>query len=206
MTGYHANETILKYNERLKPALKADLLKYMADHPDEQDAAQVLAFLAAQSNLFGRDAAGGHITCSAWVVDPSLSRTILVLHRRLGRWIQPGGHIEPFETPFEGARREALEETGLHELFPAGESLFHVSVHPFPEGKDGPAHLHYDLSYFFFAPEAGPLIAPPETEGAAWVELDRIADYTEEATIIDMVEKTAAQRGRPFNDRMGIQR
>ena len=37
---------------------------------------------------------------------------LLLVHRRLGIWLQPGGHVDPGETPWEAARRETVEETG----------------------------------------------------------------------------------------------
>ena len=40
-------------------------------------------------------------------------RVLLHEHARLGRWLPPGGHIEPGELPDEAALREVLEETGL---------------------------------------------------------------------------------------------
>src|SRR5262249_42904604 len=44
-------------------------------------------------------------------------RFLLIKHRRLGTWLPPGGEIEPGETPFEAAKRELFEETGLDGQF-----------------------------------------------------------------------------------------
>ena len=40
-------------------------------------------------------------------------RVLLVHHRKLGRWLPLGGHIELEEDPEQAALREALEESGL---------------------------------------------------------------------------------------------
>jgi 8-oxo-dGTP pyrophosphatase MutT (NUDIX family) len=53
-----------------------------------------------------------HFTATAFIVD-SKGRTLLLWHKRLGRWMPPGGHIDENETPEETARRECKEETGL---------------------------------------------------------------------------------------------
>lgn len=53
-----------------------------------------------------------HFTATAFVVD-SRKRVLLLWHKRLGRWMPPGGHVNENETPEETARRECKEETGL---------------------------------------------------------------------------------------------
>lgn len=101
-----------------------------------------------------------HVTASAIVVG---SRgVVLHRHKRLGIWLQPGGHIDPGETPWDAARREALEETGLEvRLVRSGPDavpeLVHVDVHPGPRG-----HTHLDLRYLVEGGTADP--SPPEGE------------------------------------------
>lgn len=51
-----------------------------------------------------------HFTATAFIVD-SRKRTLLLWHKRLGRWMPPGGHIDPNETPQDAAKRECKEET-----------------------------------------------------------------------------------------------
>lgn len=53
-----------------------------------------------------------HFTATAFVQDAQ-ERVLLLWHKRLGRWMPPGGHVDPNETPEETARRECKEETGL---------------------------------------------------------------------------------------------
>ena len=97
-----------------------------------------------------------HVTASAIVVSDDGSRVLLHRHKRLGLWLQPGGHIEPGELPWDGARREALEETGLP-VDEVSTDLLHVDVHPGPRG-----HTHLDLRYLVPSPHVPP--APPEGE------------------------------------------
>ncbi len=96
-----------------------------------------------------------HVTASAFVV--SARGVILHRHRRLGIWVQPGGHVDAGESPERACVRETKEETGLdaHQLDPA--LLFHVDVHAGPNG-----HTHYDLRYVVLAPPVDP--KPPEGE------------------------------------------
>lgn len=123
-----------------------------------------------------------HVTGSAIVVG---SRgVVLHLHKRLQIWLQPGGHIEPGETPWDAARREAEEETGLTVEFDpepvsgvgagAHPLLAHVDVHAGPRG-----HTHLDLRYVFVGGDADP--SPPAEESQqvrwfAWDEAMSVAD------------------------------
>lgn len=106
-----------------------------------------------------------HVTASAILVSDDRRRVVLHLHKRLRIWLQPGGHIDAGEAPWDAARREAWEETGLPvSLVPdvavpdvAVPDLLHVDVHPGPRG-----HTHLDLRYLVTSPHVPP--APPEGE------------------------------------------
>jgi 8-oxo-dGTP pyrophosphatase MutT (NUDIX family) len=88
----------------------------------------------------------------------------LHMHKRLHRWLQPGGHLEPGEGPWDAARREAEEETGLAVGHPpGGPRLLHVDVHDAANG-----HTHLDLRYLLIAPDADPAPPPGESPEARW--------------------------------------
>ena len=92
------------------------------------------------SDPFDRYADPVHLTGSAIVTGPR--GTVLHLHKTLRRWLQPGGHIDPGEAPWEAALRETEEETGLEVRLPgAGPDLFHLDAHP------AGVHFHLDLRY-----------------------------------------------------------
>jgi 8-oxo-dGTP pyrophosphatase MutT (NUDIX family) len=135
-------------------------------------------FLAELERLpfpFSEDADPTHVTASAIVV--GARGTVLHVHRRMGGWFQPGGHVEAGETPWDAAVRESVEETGLPVRHPdGGPELVHVDVHDAPRG-----HLHLDLRYRLLAPDDDPVPAPGESQEArwfSWEEADEVADQS----------------------------
>jgi 8-oxo-dGTP pyrophosphatase MutT (NUDIX family) len=117
-------------------------------------ASRVLSFIASESRPWSRATLAGHITASAWVLDRTYTHAVLIHHRKLDRWFQPGGHVEDSDEGWRAAaQREVTEETGLTQFVPraADEEIFDVDVHPIPERKDEPAHFHYDLRFLFVA-------------------------------------------------------
>src|SRR4029077_20778721 len=89
------------------------------------------------------------------VLAPDGERVLLVHHRRLGRWLLPGGHIEPEDaTLWEAARREWTKETPVPLLADGTPPLAGVDVHGIPAKGREPYHLHHDLLFPFRASAA----------------------------------------------------
>ena len=134
---------------------------------DEREEASVRRTLDALPSLeqpFDEDADPVHITGSALIVGPR--GVILHKHRKLGIWLQPGGHVDAGETPAEAAVRESAEETGLPiEL--VSDELIHIDVHPGPKG-----HTHLDLRYLCTAPDHDPVPPAGESQECFWFSWD----------------------------------
>lgn len=117
----------------------------------------------------------GHITASCYIVDPCAHRVLLHHHRRLGKWLQMGGHVEPGEAAVEAALREGREESGLHDLtLLAGGGVFDLDVHDIPAGRGEPEHAHFDVRYVARTkhPESI-MIDDAESDGLTWVDFDQ---------------------------------
>ncbi|MGA3041100.1 MAG: NUDIX domain-containing protein [Bryobacteraceae bacterium] len=132
-------------------------LLHQFDAEDDGEAAKskelVLELLARSPEPFSRRQFNpGHITCTGLALSPARDRILLVLHRRLQRWLLPGGHVEP-DDPLIGdaGRREVVEETGAILRADASPLLVGVDVHGIPPRRDEPFHLHHDLIFRFEA-------------------------------------------------------
>ena len=173
--------------------LRAEVLASLAAHVplDERERLDVERTMTEMTRLddpFSIDTGPVHVTGSGFVV--GRRGTILVRHKKLGLWLQPGGHVDAGEAPWEGARREVIEETGLPaQLLGASPELVHVSVHPLPPPI---GHTHLDLRYLFAAGDADPSPPPEESQEVHWFSWpDAIA--TAEPDLTAILEHLAAR-------------
>ncbi len=131
------------------------------DAREERSRAALLDGLEQLPRPFDEDAGPTHLTGSAIVVGPR--GVLLVVHRHLGSWMQPGGHIEPGEDPADGALRETIEETGLAPRHAGGTpKLVHVDAH-----AGGRGHFHLDLRYLIEA-DGDPAPGEGESQEVRW--------------------------------------
>jgi 8-oxo-dGTP pyrophosphatase MutT (NUDIX family) len=127
----------------------------------------------------------GHFTASAFIISPERDALLLVHHKKLGLWLQPGGHIDPSDaSALEAARREVMEEVGVRELRLASHdrALFDIDIHPIPAHGREPAHEHFDLRFLFVAEHRG-FSASEEVAAARWVPLGELDAITQDASV-----------------------
>jgi 8-oxo-dGTP pyrophosphatase MutT (NUDIX family) len=145
---------------------------------DDREALSVAIIRAELDRLdrpFDESADLTHVTASAIVVGPR--GVVLHRHRRLHRWLQPGGHVEPGETPEAAVLRECAEETGLPVTHPGtGPDLIHVDVH-----RASRDHVHLDLRYLVESPDLVPAPGPGESQDVAWFTWDEAMAMADDA-------------------------
>ena len=175
-------------------SLKEDLLHYKTPYASEAAFIErFLQLLEDRTNPYTRDRLHGHLTASAWVVDPAREHAVLILHKKLDRWLQPGGHADGDENLLAVARKEVEEETGISNLKLLHEGIFDIDIHVIPANKKDPEHDHYDIRYIFEADPGLPFAANHEVKQVAWKPLTWITDNLQtEPSIIRLVQKTSS--------------
>lgn len=176
------------------------LSAYRVAHPDEEAVVDRISALAdAHPDCFERTCRPGHLTGSAWVVSADGERHLLMLHRKLGKWLQPGGHADG-QANMEGvARREAEEETGLTglETIASGRGLLplDVDVHDIPArlAPDGTliddAHEHHDIRFLLRVTGSDALVVNEESHELRWCLRDEVRTLTSEPSVLRLLDK-----------------
>ncbi|MEM9294078.1 MAG: NUDIX hydrolase [Acidobacteriota bacterium] len=172
------DEAVLRERDRALSALAGfhpqdDESKAIGEHYHE--------FVSTTPRALLRENLEGHVTASAFVLDEGRESLLLIWHRGLGRWLQPGGHADGDGDLVGVAQREVEEETGLAGLRLLIPYPYDLDIHLIPEGKKAgslvPEHLHYDARFVFEASrQVGLRPDPRETGGAQWLPLRQVVE------------------------------
>ena len=118
-----------------------------------------------------------HFTCSAFIFSEQ-AQCLALFHKKLQRWLQPGGHVELQDrTPLEAALREAQEESHLSDLLPLYHFPIDLDIHKIPARKDEPEHLHYDLRYALLTKSPEKAMLSAESTGLSWLDQAALKDW-----------------------------
>ena len=161
---------------------------YASRYADERDVVtRFFALLDGHERCFHNDCWAGHITGSAWVLHPKRDSVLLTHHKKLGRWLQLGGHSDGDADTWHVAAREAAEESGLAVTL-LDDAIFDIDIHEIPARKGDPAHEHFDVRFVFHAADER-FAVTEESHALAWVPLDEVSSYTDEWSVLRLVSK-----------------
>jgi 8-oxo-dGTP pyrophosphatase MutT (NUDIX family) len=174
-----------------RKALLSLLSDYHAtDQRDRDCREQFTKFVNDHFDCFERSLASGHLTGSAWIVNKPRSRFLLTYHKKLGLWLQLGGHADGETNLAEVALREAREESGLSEIKLLEPGIFDLDIHLIPQYRDVPQHLHYDVRFLCEADDRKPLSISDESHDLRWLSPEEISKLTQEESILRMLRKS----------------
>lgn len=182
----------------LRADLRHRLLAYVPDPGREtQHHLRMTALLEGTGNPFDRKHfEPGHFTASAFVLSPEKDALLLILHGKLHRWLQPGGHIDADDRDvLAAAQREVAEETGLVDLPEAWPGLFDVDVHDIPPLKNDPGHAHFDVRFLLQARDRHHA-AGSDAKAARWVPLTEIDQIATDDSVRRAVNRLRSRLGR----------
>ena len=160
-----------------------------ADATEQAMTLATIEFVRGNPDCFDRSLLVGHVTGSAWIVSPDRQQVLLIHHRKLDRWLQPGGHADGDPDVAAVALREAQEETGLASLRLVAGRIFDVDIHGIPARKEVPAHLHYDIRFLLEADPNETFGFSDEIKNIQWFSLKMIDDYVNSESILRMNRK-----------------
>jgi len=152
--------------------------------------AATLRFVETHADCLQRTCVPGHLTGSAWIVNPDRTRTLLTHHHKLDKWLQLGGHADGDGDLLAVALREAREESGIAGVRAVAAEIFDCDRHLIPARGAEPEHYHYDLRFMIEANPAEPLVISNESKDLAWVEIARVTTLNSEESMARMVRKT----------------
>ena len=177
------------------------LQQYAKAWPAEAAVARrFVEFAEAHADCLLRTCVPGHITASAWIVAADGARALLTHHRKLGRWLQLGGHVDGEQHVERAALREAQEESGmsaftfaqwLPELVPLD-----LDVHGIPARGAEPAHDHWDVRFWLQAMPGQELVLSAESNDLRWFTAEELRAATDEESVLRLQRKVAALSAR----------
>lgn len=139
---------------------------------------------------FLRERVAGHFTASAWLVSADGARVLLTHHRKLGRWLQLGGHADGDHDLARVAMNEAEEESGLTGLVLDDPAIFDLDKHWIPERGDVAGHWHYDVRFVIRAGTREEFVVSEESLDLAWRAVAEIAhDPQADASLRRMAQR-----------------
>ena len=182
MTDQHADERSRQRDQLRVTSLRDQLLKLplvsLSRDGVKETQARMLSLLE-QGGAAALDRAypHAHFTASAFVCSPS-GDLLALHHRKLDRWLQPGGHIEPQDdNPLSAALREAREESGLNDLTPLASHPIDLDIHLIPARPNESEHAHYDVRYALLAPRPQDAVVSEESHALRWLSGDELSAW-----------------------------
>ena len=173
------------------------LVNYQTRFMDESGFVQrAIGYVEGHENVFFRELWPAHVTGSAWVVNPDRSKVLMMHHKKLNQWFQPGGHADGDADIVRVALKETEEETGIsaEQIKLVDGGIFDVDIHSIaPYGND-PEHQHIDIRFLLEIDDRIPVPGNDESHEVLWIDLLAVSHYNRNRSTYRMLEKTREMR------------
>jgi len=180
---------------------REDLLQLLANYHSRfaEEASYVRRaqdFIRAHEDCFHCDLWPGHVTGSAWVINPTRDHVLLMHHKKHDQWLQPGGHADGDGDIQRVALREVSEETGLAlaQIRLLHPGIFDVDIHTIQASHRGPRHQHFDVRFLLEIDDRIPIPGNLESHEIRWIPLYAVSRFNNNLSTHRMVQKTRSMR------------
>ncbi|KIE04511.1 NUDIX hydrolase [Candidatus Jidaibacter acanthamoeba] len=163
---------------------------YTSHHIEEVEYKnQIISFIKQNSDCFDRSNKAGHLTASAWLLNRSGDKALLMHHAKLNSWVQPGGHCDNDPDIISVALKEAKEESGINGIELVSHTIFDIDIHYIPAFHTESSHNHYDIRFLLQVKSNEEVKINHESKELRWVSKDISELPTDSKSIIRMFNK-----------------
>ncbi len=174
---------------------KQQLTQYQPyNEQEERDKAVMLSLLDAKPDIYTRENQVAHMTASAWLLNKTHDKVLMIYHNIYHSWSWTGGHADGDRDLLAVAKREAEEETGVTDIKAVTEDIFSIEILTVDghekRGAYVPSHLHLNVTYLLEADEEEVLrVKPDENSGVKWFSLEGALKACTEPWMIERIYK-----------------
>lgn len=169
------------------------LEKYIATAQEIESKNNILSFIKANPNCFDRELEIGHITGSAWLINKTGDKALLLHHRKLDKWFQLGGHADGDSDILSVAIKEAQEESGIQDIELVMNEIFDIDIHKIPANSKEKEHFHYDVRFILQVKSDEDFVSNQESKELRWISKNRHELPTEEESVTRLFDKWIAR-------------
>lgn len=161
---------------------------------EEKDKEVFLNCLEVFEDVLTRNNKIAHLTSSAFVVNTTLDKVLVVHHNIYNSWSWTGGHADGEQDLLEVAIKELREETGVKTVRLVTPGIFSLDILPvlghIRRGEYVSPHLHLSVAFLIEADENDMLrIKEDENSGVQWIPLEKLTVYSNEAHMHKVYDK-----------------
>lgn len=157
---------------------------------------RTIRFVEQHAHCFDRRLMPGHVSGSAWVVNPRRTHVLMMHHRKLNMWLQPGGHADNDSSMLRVVLKETAEESGIApgNIQPVSDAIFDVDVHTVYANAYDPRHEHFDIRFLVEIDDSIPIPGNDESHEIGWIALEEILRFNNLKSMHRLVQKTRRLR------------
>lgn len=163
-----------------------------SEKSDKQIILEYLSLIG--DDILSRKSQLAHLTSSGFILNPSMTKTLMVHHNIYQTWAWTGGHADGDRDLLKIAIKEAKEETGIQKISPLVEDMLSLDILTvkghYKRGEYVSAHLHLSAAYVLIAEEHEELtVKPDENSDVAWIAVEEMDKMSNEPEMIPVYQK-----------------